>query len=197
MADDVIPGQEPTPGAGQEPNPTPDPSPAPEPTPAGQEPKDAPERYDAEYVKELRKSEAESRRKAKDAEARLKAIEDAQLSDQERKERELTEAKAEVERYRAERQSLLVRHAVEREAGKLGFADPEDAARFVDLAAVPVDDDGQPQGLARLLKDVLTAKPYLKGTPAPGGVPGTPKPANGDLSDADRRKQAVGIKQLW
>ena len=192
MPDEPTPGLEPTPDDGPAP-----PSPPPSEPPKGPDPKDAPEAFSREYVEELRREAATHRKKAADLEKWRKEHEDAQLSEQERKDRELAEARAETDRLKAERHALVVRHAVEREAVKLGFADADDAPRFVDLAAIELDESGQPQGIARLLKDVLTAKPHLKGTPPPTGVPGTPRPANGDLSDAERARQAVSIKQLW
>lgn len=149
-----------------------------------------------------REKELDQERKAlgkrlADAEARLKALDDEKLSEQERTARQLAEAQSALAELQAERQGLVVRHSVEREAAKLGFADPDDAYRFLDLAAVETDEDGQPKNVGKLLDAVLKAKPYLKGAPTPAGVPGPPRPANGDLGDAERAKQAVSLKQLW
>jgi len=62
---------------------------------------------------------------------------------------------------------------------------------------VQLDADGQPTNVKRLLEDVLKAKPYLKAPSGPAGIPATPRPSNGELSDTERAKQAAGIKSFW
>jgi soluble lytic murein transglycosylase-like protein len=61
-----------------------------------------------------------------------------------------------------EKQELRIEHAVSIQAQKLGFADPDDAKRFLDMAALEFDDNGAPTNVTDLLGDVLKIKPYLK-----------------------------------
>jgi hypothetical protein len=175
VADEPTTGQEPTPVVSQEPTAPPTP-----PAPTGPEPTGtAPERYDAEYVKELRRSEAATRKRLAEAEARLKADEDAKLSEQERQAKRIADLEAQVAERDRTAAALRLQHAVERTARELGFADPADAALYLDREAVELGEDGAPRNVKALLGKVLEAKPYLKGqdTSGPKGVPGTPRPA--------------------
>jgi hypothetical protein len=61
-----------------------------------------------------------------------------------------------------EKQELRIDHAVAIQAQKLGFADPDDAKRFLDLAELEFDENGIPTNVADLLGNVLKNKPYLK-----------------------------------
>lgn len=193
MPDETPPGQEPTP-SGQEPQP-----PA---SPPGQEPPASPERYDAEYVKELRRSEAATRKRLQDAEARIKALDDAQLSEQERTVKALADSKAEVERLRQERADIAIRLEVERQARQLNLVDEDTAYRLLDRADL-ADDAGLPKEIERRLQTLVKAKPFLvrtETTPPTPGVPGTPKaaapPGREDLVNAKvetlRRTGAYG-----
>ena len=193
MADDPTPGQEPTPAEGQTPPASP---PSPSPKDDGPEPKPT-ETFDRTYVEELRREAAKHRKEKEAAEARLKALDDEKLSEQERQARELAETKATLEQERKARQSLVVAHALEREAAAQGFIRADDAARYVDLASVELDADGQPVNIKRLVESVLKDRPHLKAAAGPAGIPATPRPSNGELSDAERAKQAAGIKSFW
>ena len=126
-----------------------------------------------------RSQDAKAKRAADEAEAK-KLAEQQQFQELAAKhEKRAAELDAEL-RARDERlAALTLSHAVEREAAALGFADPADAHRFLDVAAVQRADDGTPQNVKALLTAVLDAKPYLKGQAANGtaGVPATPRAA--------------------
>ena len=79
------------------------------------------------------------------------------------------------------------------EAARKGFADPEDAARFVDVSKV-TEDFGN---IGELLDGVLTAKPYLKGTNG-NGVPATPggNPSGGGTGTAQQAREAAITNEL-
>lgn len=161
----IQPGQEPAGAQNQQPAPAPQ---------QGQEP----ERFDADYVKSLRTSEADTRRKLRDAEAKLKEQDDAKLSEHERltkKVAELEQQKTQIER---ERQERIVRSEVRLAAQKLGFHDPKDAERQIDLADVETDASGEPRNVDKLVSDLLKVKPYLAKDAdelRPGAVPASPR----------------------
>lgn len=96
-------------------------------------------------------------------------VEAKNLSEQEKQElarktleQELAEAQKQREDAVREKQELRIEHTVSTQAQKLGFADPDDARRFLDMAELEFDDKGVPTNVADLLGNVLKAKPYLK-----------------------------------
>ena len=118
--------------------------------------------------------------------AKAKEFEDAQKSEQERLNEQLTAAQ--------ERAAKAVRTAVASKVEALAaksFADPEDAAGALDLAAY-VDDDGQidTDGIKRDLDDLLKRKPHWARPddnsprrPAPDRTQGSS--GNGNRSSSD------------
>lgn len=72
-----------------------------------------------------------------------------------------TERKLEESTTRSQRQAL--RHAVEIEATKLGFTDPEDAFGLANFGEITFDDDGVPdrKAITSKLTDLSKAKTYL------------------------------------
>lgn len=181
-------GQEPKPD-GREPSES---QPTPERKSGGQEP----QTFDAEYVKALRAEAAANRKRAAEAEARLKAHEDEKLSEAERQTKRIAELEAENQRLAADRRERLIRAEIRVQASAEGFSDPDDAWRLLDPAAIEADEQGEPKNVGALLKALAKAKPYLLRKPAAEGVPATPK-ADGKLSDEERARQAVGIRQIW
>jgi hypothetical protein len=148
-------------------------------------------------IRKLRETEKASKTQLKELEelrAKVKADDDAKLSEQDRLKKEADDAKAETARLKTERQELVVQHAVEREAQALGFADPDDALRFLDLGQVELDDAGKPKNVKKLLEEVLDAKPYLKaasdGKGSGGGAPATPRGNREPANKADQVAQA-------
>ena len=100
-------------------------------------------------------------------------------------------------RHRAIRSEIRV------QAAGLGFADPDDAWRFIDADAIETDEDGEPKNARKLLEDLLKAKPYLarpSGNSTNGGPPPSPKP-NGAVSKEQRvqdiyERMRVGTPRL-
>ena len=66
----------------------------------------------------------------------------------------------------------------------LGIVDPEVAFKLLDLSEVEFDEDGKPQGIKPLLKDLVAKKPYLVGA-GNGSSPGNPA--------TDRRKGTLTL----
>jgi hypothetical protein len=146
-------------------------------------------------LEEARREASEERRKRQEVEAKLKEHEDAKLSESER----LTNLAATNERNRllAEQELHAERlaRAIEREAGKFGFIDPEDAVMVIDRAAIKVDDSGKPDAdsLDKALKALAAAKPHLVGARSTGSGDGGARrtsPAGSDMNSLIR--QAAG-----
>lgn len=95
---------------------------------------------------------------AKELGARLKAIEDKDLPEAERVVKERDTLKSDNERLTGELRQERLTTAVVMAASRLGFADPADAVRLVD---VEFDDDDKPKDVDAKLAALLKAKPYL------------------------------------
>jgi hypothetical protein len=138
----------------------------------------------------LRRERAAADREAQRLRAELKGFQDAQrkadeakLSDAERS----TKRMAELERQNEDlTRSLLEERLMSRvmaAAQRLGFADPGDAFSLIDQGDLVIE-DGYPKNVDKVLKDLLTRKPYLASTTArasgsaEGGVRGTSRPGN-------------------
>jgi hypothetical protein len=106
-----------------------------------------------------REARAAAQRELKEVKAQLKQLHDKDLPEAERSARELAELKAANESLVKEIAQHRTREAVFTSAAKLGFADPTDAFRLVDIE---LDADGKPRGVEAALTALLAAKPYLK-----------------------------------
>lgn len=75
----------------------------------------------------------------------------------------LTDAEGKLAEATTRTQKLALRHAVEIEATKLGFTDPEDAFGLANFAEITFDDDGTPdrKAITAKLNDLSKAKTYL------------------------------------
>lgn len=155
------------------------------------EPQGGEEKFDAEYVRALRKEAAQYRTRLKALEDAQRAADDAKLSDQEKLQKRL----AELERAAAEASSNLQKRVVEYEvklaASRLGIVDPDAAWRLIDASSLEFDESGKPKNLDRVLSDLLKAKPYLSAQPtARNGAAGSGtqgSPTTFSMNDAIRR----------
>lgn len=118
-------------------------------------------------IRTLREAEKEGKRAARerdDLAARLKALEDEKLTDQQKIEKERDELKADQARWAEERKDTALRLAVFEKKDDLGIADASLA-----LAALKTDyadrvvyaADGKPENLDDILTELLEAKPLL------------------------------------
>lgn len=109
---------------------------------------------------------------AKAKAAKFDELEAASASDLEKatKRAEAAEAKATAATERAV--SALRTSAVRDHASKLGAVDADAVLALIPKDAVTVGDDGQVAGAEEAVKALLSAKPYLVGTPT-GGTPGS------------------------
>lgn len=112
----------------------------------------------------LRKANAEAadrRKKLEQMEAAEKRKADAQLSEVEQAKKRADEAEAKLEAMQSSMRDRAIRHAIEIEASKAGFADPSDAVALADISAVQYDDDGKVSGADAAVKALAKAKPHL------------------------------------
>lgn len=137
------------------------------------------ERFDADYVRKLRAEAADYRKRLRELEGKVKAEEEAKLTEQEKLQKRL----AELERKEAEYQQILqartLEYEVKLQASRLGVVDPEAAYRLLDVKQIEFDDDGKPTNLEKVLKELVAQKPYLV---VSGGTPSPTNPAQGRVS---------------
>lgn len=161
---------------------------------AGQDPEDDFDKDRAlATIRKLREGEKAAKATQKELEqirAQLRAHEDAKLSEAERIAKQLETLQSQVAAKEAREAELTkslqeqaLRFEVVNEAAKLQIVDPEAAYKLLDLSAIERDDDGRPVNVAKALKDLVKAKPYL--------VPQQAAPANPtNPARADRQAAA-------
>lgn len=160
-----------------------------------------PEEFDRERalatILTQRESEKALKARLAVAERDLKDLRDKDLPDNERLTKRVADLEHQLAAREAENRTVTLRAAVTSAAARLGYNDPDDAYRMLDTAVVQYDDDGQPKGVAKLLEELLKAKPYLgKGTePGTGswGAGATGQPGGKtDMDSLIRQKAGIG-----
>ncbi|MGB9591316.1 MAG: phage scaffolding protein [Candidatus Kryptoniota bacterium] len=121
------------------------------------------ERFDTEYVRKLRAEAAEYRKRLRELESKVKAEEEAKMTEQERLQKRLAELERKETEYQQSLQARTLEYEVKLHAARLGVVDPEAAYRLLDLKQVEFDEDGKPTNLEKVMKDMVTKKPYLLG----------------------------------
>lgn len=156
--------------------------------PAGQEPDgaqtdpgtEADPARSAAIITELRKEQAANRKKLKALEDEKAQADAAKLTDEQRREKENADLKADNARLAAELAELGLQGRTATAAAKLGFRDPELAYRLIDRTTLELGEDGVPTNLDAVLKALLQKSPYL------GSVAGV------DYGGGQRGKAAAG-----
>lgn len=127
--------------------------------------------YDEEYVKNLRKENADYRTKHKSAEDKLKTFEDKDKSELEKAQGLATTEKTRADAAEARARSMQVQLL----ANKLGVQ-PEAADKLIDWSKIDDTDDARTAAITTFLKDnpwvALTPKVAAPNTP--GGNPARP-----------------------
>lgn len=111
-----------------------------------------------EAIKREREAAKAAKAEARELAARIKALEEKDLPEAERTAKERDDLKSTNERLTAELRQERLTNAVITAAARLGFADPADAVRLID---VEYDDDDRPRDVDNKLAALLKAKPYL------------------------------------
>jgi len=126
-----------------------------------------PEKLQAE-LEETRKALKAANRESAQRRKRLEELEkqeaerqEAELSEMEKLQKKLAEQQAEIERVQNEARQVRVKSAVITKASEMNFQDPEDAYRLIDVSAIEVDSNGQPEGVDELLQALAESKPYM------------------------------------
>lgn len=132
------------------------------------------------------------RKRANDAERELKRLRDANLSDQERAQRELDELRQARDGWSTERREMRLQMHVAEAARQLGFVDPTDAYALLNRDGVEYGEDDVPMNVASLLRKLADAKPHLVTQPATAanwgtGAVGRPSDSSGDMNALLRR----------
>lgn len=138
------------------------------------------ERFDTEYVRKLRAEAAEYRKRLRELESKVKADEEAKMTEQERLQKRLAELERKETEYQMALQARTLEYEVKLHAARLGVVDPDAAYRLLDLKQIEFDEDGKPTNLEKVLKELVAKKSYLVGAtnaasptnPAQGRVSG-------------------------
>ena len=85
----------------------------------------------------------------------------AQRTKEENLASDLSTSQGLVASLKADKERLLIEHAVERQAIALKFADPTDALALLPKGSVTVDDEGKVLGHVEAVKALAAAKPHL------------------------------------
>ena len=115
-------------------------------------------------IKNLRAFEKTAKEQAKiiaEYQAKEQKAQRASLSQVEQWKAQATEAQAAHDNLMQEMATLRLHQAVEREAVKLGFVNPEHAYLLADVTGLEMDDAGKIEGVEAALKELLKARPYL------------------------------------
>ena len=139
-------------------------------------------------LKKVNAESAERRKLLEQYEAEKAKLEQQGLSEAEKLKAELAAIKAEHDAIQAALREQQIKSAVMAEAAKLGFANPDDAVRLVDLASVEIDDNGKVSGFEKSLKALVESNrlPMKDQKRSDGlGTPpqGTRKPSTGDQQE--------------
>ncbi len=110
-------------------------------------------------IAELRKEAAASRVKANELDKLKADLEASKLSETEKLQKRIADLQKERDTAISDATALKITNAVSSQAARLGFADPDDAVRFLDAARIADD----LSNIETLLKELLKAKPYLAG----------------------------------
>jgi len=97
-------------------------------------------------------------------EAREKEEADKKLAEEKKFEELSTKRQSELESAMSTIRELKIERAVERVAGKLGAVDTEAVIKLLDKGQLKVDKDGNVENAEEVVKSLLEARPYLKGS---------------------------------
>jgi hypothetical protein len=145
-------GQEPAAGSGQ--------APAADTQPGTETAEQKADRLERELA-EARREAAGHRTKATALEKQQREAADAQLSEQERLAKRTQELEATNAQLQAQLRTQAVRSATVAAAQKLNYRNPDLAYRLIDAASLEFDDEGQPKGVERTLRELAQREPYL------------------------------------
>lgn len=158
--------------------------------------------FDEKYVSELRKEAAANRKAAKELADKLKAIEDAKLSEDEKLKKRLAELETENQTRTNELATLKKQRVIERYASQSDALDADWLSdRLTASQAIELDDAGSPtqESLDKVTKQLRAEKPHLfKPKTEAGGAQGTqqqPAPSTGGSINTQRTTQTIDMSK--
>lgn len=157
-----VPTQDQTPGA----------SPAPAAGAPSEAAQDAPEKFDAEYVKSLRAENAKHRTQLKAVEAELTQFRQSQMTEAEKAAVRLKELEAQNAQLITAQRDNALRSAITTAAARLGVKHVDAALKLIDPSALDIGDDGKVSGADAAMRDLVKLYPGLFGAPVDN--PGNP-----------------------
>ncbi len=146
--------------------------------------------FDQPYVDSIRSESAKYRKRAQEAEAKLKKHDQEQMSELEKAQSIATDAEAKVEGLENLLAGERTRNTVTLEATKMNFQDPADALSLLDVTDLNMDEEtNRPttKSVQGALKTLVKGKPYLlKEAPKPGSADGGAGGGAGDLTEEEQ-----------
>lgn len=141
---------------------------------------------------ELARENAKWRRQVRDLEAKVKAFEDSQLSEQERTAKDRDDLAARLASAESDLRNTRIQQAIISEAAKQQVVDPEAASMFL-RDRLELDDSGHPMGVSEAVAELLKERPYLASsgrTPVPTAPTANPsqnkEPADGRVFTSEQ-----------
>ena len=141
------------------------------------------------------KANAQAAKELKAAQARLKAFEDANLSETEKLTQAAQQAAEQAEQWRSRYIDTAKRQQIMQAAADAQSTDPETVYLYLNTE-VTVDDDGNVAGVDKALANLQARKPHLFRTTPAGArdaAAGSPIPIGADDSIAAALKRSLGI----
>jgi hypothetical protein len=114
-------------------------------------------------VRKLRAEAAEYRKRLRDLESKVRADEEAKMTEQEKLQKRLVELERKEIEYQQSLQARALEYEVKLQAAQLGIVDAEAAYKLINLAEIEFDDSGKPVNVDRVLRELISTKPYLVG----------------------------------
>lgn len=152
------------------------------------------ERFDADYVRKLRAEAAEYRKRLRELEGKVKADEEAKMTEQEKLQKRLAELERKETEYQQTLQARTLEYEVKLHAAQLGIVDAEAAYKLVDLAEIEFDENGKPINIDNVLRDLISKKSWL----VAGARSSPTNPARSRLTIDDiKRMSEAEINKRW
>jgi len=153
------------------------------------------ERFDAEYVRKLRAEAAEYRKRLRELEGKVKADEEAKMTEQERLQKRLAELERKEIEYQQSLQARTLEYEVKLQAAQLGIVDAEAAYKLIDLSEIEFDENGKPVNVDKVLRNLISNRSWLVAG-ARASSPTNPARTKLTIDDIKRMSEAE-INKRW
>lgn len=125
------------------------------------EPQGGEERFDAEYVRGLRREAAQYRTRLKELETQQQTEADAKLSENDKLQKRLKELELASESQTRALRERTTEYEVKLAAARMGIVDPEAAWKLLDTSSLEFDAAGKPLNLETALKELTKNRQWL------------------------------------